>query len=150
MAVRSPVMRRVLIALNGCEGPKWLQCTAADTIFIGMVVEYEDADSVVYMPTTKAEVIAGISGCPSYHDSTAAFAAGVRIPVWLIGCGVEVWVTHDATGSVTVRHGDPITFSNTTEGFVELDSARDIDTIGTATRTYTCGAANTNIRIILN
>jgi len=147
---RATVLSSVLIATNGVEGPKWFK--AGDSlIYIGYAVEYEDADEVVVMPTTKTTVITGIAGCPSYVDNTAVFTVDDRVPVWMIGCGAEVWATHDGTGSVTCRFGDPITFSNTTAGLVELDSARDIDTIGTCTRynSITNGTAE-NIRILLN
>jgi len=151
---RACTLSSVLIAANGVEGPKWFKATAASTIYIGYVVEWEDADEVVYMPTTKATIITGVAGCPSYHDNTTAFAAGARVPVWMIGCGAEVWVTHDgATGNATLAmtFGSPITFSNTTEGLVELDDARDIDTIGTLTRyrLIATGVA-ANLRVILN
>jgi len=149
MASRATVLSSVLIATNGAEGPKWFKSTGTG-IFIGYLCEYEDADEVVVSPTSKAEVLAGIAGCPSYHDNTANFAANARVPVWLIGCGAEVWCTHDASGAVTVRHGDPITYSATTAGLVLLDTVRDIDTIGTATRYTYCDTANTNIRLLMN
>jgi len=148
---RATVLSSVLIATNGVEGPKWFQNTTAAILYIGYLCEYEDADQI--LPSEQSGlggILCGIAGCPSYHDNTAAFAAGARVPVWMIGCGAEVWVTHDATGSVTVLHGTPITWSNTTDGLVEIDAARDIETIGTSTRTVTCSAAATNIRIILN
>lgn len=149
---RAATLSSVLIALNGVTGPKFFQA-GDSSIYIGYVVEYEDADEVVVMPTSISTEILGVAGCPSYHDNTAVFAAGKRVPVWIRGSGVEVWVTHDGVagnGSITVKAGDVLTFSNTTAGLVEIDAARDIDSLGTCTRasTVTDGTAK-NIRMIL-
>lgn len=149
---RAATLNSVLIALNGCTGPKWFQA-GDSSIYPGYVVEYEDADEVVVMPTSISTEIMGVAGLPSYHDNTATFTAGKRVPVWFRGSGVEVWVTHDGTagnGTLTVKAGDVLTFSNTTAGLVEIDAARDIDSLGTCTRasTVTNGTAK-NIRCLL-
>jgi len=144
---RATVLASVLIALNGVTGPKWFQAGDSST-YPGYVVEYEDADEIVVAATNSANLL-GVAGLPSYHDSTTVFAAGKRVPVWLKGSGVEVWVTHDATGSITVEHGIPITRSDTTAGLVEVDAALDLITLGFCTRGVTTAGAAKNIRIIL-
>lgn len=129
---RACELRYVEIALNGLEGPDWFQA-GDSSIYPGYVVEYEDPDEVVVMPTTITTEIAGVAGCPSYHDNTAAFTAGVRVPVYMRGCGAIVYVTHDGVagnGSLAVKFGDVLTYSNSTAGLVEVDAAADIDTLG--------------------
>jgi len=150
---RACVLNSVLIADNGVAGPKWFQA-GDSSIYIGYLVEYEDADEVVVMPTTIATEVVGVAGCPSYHDTTAAFTETHRVPVWFRGCGAEVWVTHDGVagnGTLAVKFGDILTYSNSTAGLAEIDAAYDIDSLGICTRalTVTNGTA-VNIRCLLS
>ena len=146
---RACTLNNVLIADNGVAGPKWFQA-GDSSIYIGYLVEYEDADEVVVMPTTITTEVVGVAGCPSYHDTTAAFTETHRVPVWFRGCGAEVWVTHDANGSLTLKFGDVLTWSDSTAGLVELDAAFDMDSLGIAARgaSITSGTKQ-NIRCLL-
>ena len=148
---RATTLSSVLIAANGIEGPKWLQAGDSST-YVGYCVEYEDADEFVVAATNSANLL-GVAGCPSYHDNTAVFAAGARAPIWMKGCGAEVWVTHDGTagnGSVVVEMGIPLTRSNSTAGLVEIDAALDLISIGFCARTATVtGGTALNIRCLL-
>lgn len=149
---RATTLRYVEIALSGLQGPDWFQA-GDSSIYPGYVVEYEDADEVVVMPTTISTEIAGVAGCPSYHDSASAFTAGYRVPVYLRGCGATVWVTHDGVAgdsTLAVKFGDVLTYSNSTAGLVEIDAAYDIDSLGMCQRyaLVTDGTA-LNIRCLL-
>jgi len=148
---RASTLNHVLIAANGCEGPKWFQAGAAG-IYIGYLVMYDDADEVKVATTSAAKLI-GVAGCPSYQDSTDDFDAGTRVPVWIKGCGAEVWVTHDGTtgnSTLAVEVGDTLTFSNSTAGLVEVDAAYDIISIGWVTRSKTIATGvPANLRMIL-
>lgn len=113
---RATTLSSVKIALNGVEGPKWFKA-GDSSIYIGYVVHYEDADEVKVMPIDQLEA-AGIAGCPSYKDNTTVFAENDRVPVWLCGCGAEVWATHDAAASSEVHINAYVAFSLTTAGLV--------------------------------
>lgn len=149
---RACVLSSVKIALSGKEGPAWFQA-GDSSIYIGYNVMYDDADEVK-VAATNATASIGIAGCPSWHDNTAVFAAGVRMPVWLIGCGAEVWATHDGVagnGSLALQYGDLLCRSNSTAGLLEEDTDYDLTTLGRITRatTITDGTAK-NIRIQLS
>jgi len=113
---RATALSSVRIALNGVTGPKFFQA-GDSSIYPGYVVCKEDPDEVKIMPIDTLQA-AGVAGLTSYQDNTAVYAAGKRVPVWLCGCGVEVWVTHDAAASATVDIGHYIAFSLTTAGLV--------------------------------
>lgn len=149
---RACTLSSVKIALSGREGPMWFQA-GDSSIYIGYAVEFDDADEVK-VAATNATAPIGIAGCPSWHDNTAVFAAGVRMPVWMIGCGAEVWATHDGVagnGSLALQYGDPVARSNSTAGLLEEDANYDLTTLGRITRasTITNGTAK-NIRVLLS
>lgn len=148
---RASVLSSVLIALNGSTGPKWFQADATG-IYPGYLVMYADADEIK-VATTSAAKLVGVAGLPSYMDNTATFAAGKRVPVWMKGCGAEVWVTHDGTagnGTLAVEFGDVLTFSNTTAGLVEVDAALDLISIGWVTRASTiANGTASNLRMLM-
>ena len=113
-------LERVLVNDVGNTGPSWFQA-GGSSIYIGYVVEHDDADEVkcCVAGSKNTAGIVGIAGCPSYHDSTAAFTAGKRVPVWLLGCGAHVYVTHDANATYTLKKGDMLLNSSATAGLVD-------------------------------
>lgn len=93
------VLRRLVIALNGVDGPEYYQAGVA-TLKPGMVCMFDDADEVKLCTSTGQP--AGIIGCDADHDLATVYALGERIPVWAIGCGVDIYVRfldkdHDQT-----------------------------------------------------
>lgn len=82
-------LRRMVIALNGNSGPDYFQAGEAN-IKPGMVVMYDDSDEVKICTSTGYPI--GVVGCDADHDLGTAYSSGDRIPVWLLGCGVDIYV----------------------------------------------------------
>lgn len=117
----SATLYRVLVALNGCKGPKYFKCGVAATIYPGYVVTEDDADEIKVCGTTDKPF--GVAGLPAYHDKDTAFAVDVRVPVYQLGSGVELYVLHDAVASDAVIKGMKIQSSDTTAGKVIIQEA---------------------------
>lgn len=150
MANRAVALSSVRIALNGCTGPKWYHTNTADTIFCGYLVITSDYESVVVSDTTVNTPILGVAGLPSYKDNTLAYAANERTPVWIAGCKVEVWVTHDGHASEDWAQGAIVTQSDQTAGLCELDAAYDVSSIGRVARGFTVASGTKgNFRLLL-
>jgi hypothetical protein len=106
MAFPTALTSRVLIALNGVEGPEYYQ--AGDALMApGMVVTYDDADEVKICTSTAKPL--GIVGCDADHDLSTVYSLGERIPIWLIGSGVDIYVKcKDAGASHTIERNSII------------------------------------------
>jgi len=108
---------RCLVALNGCQGPKYFQAGAA-TIYPSYVVMEDDADEVKICSTTGKPI--GVSGCPAYQDLNTAFASGVRVPVYMLGSGVEIYVLHDGSSAEAVTKGMKLQTSSSDAGMIRI------------------------------
>ena len=96
-------LRRLIIALNGCEGPRYFQ--AGDGVMKpGHVVMKDDADEV--KRCTAAGLPIGIVGCDADHDLMTVYAIGERIPIWMIGSGVCLYVAMHDSATITAEWGD--------------------------------------------
>ena len=148
---RACAIDRVLIADNGKAGPKWFQADATG-IYAGYGVMYADPDEVK-VAATDATKLVGVADCPTWHDRTAEFEAGQRVPVWMIGSGVEVQMTHDGAignASLALEMGDLVARSDSTAGLVELEGEPAAITYGRVTRAVTItDTVAANVRILL-
>jgi len=80
----------IIIALNGSDGPKYFR--AGDSLMKpGMVCMQDAVQSEIKVCITTG-VPFGIVGCDSDHDLSTVYTVGERVPVWLLGSGVELWV----------------------------------------------------------
>lgn len=122
---------RCLIALNGSKGPKYFQ--AGDSLIKPsyMVME-DDADEVKICSTSGKPI--GVAGCPAYQDLNTVFTAGVRVPIYMLGSGIEVFVLHDGNTGESVKKGDKLQSSDNTAGNVLLQPSYTAKTT-----TYTLG-----------
>ena len=92
---------RVLLALNGVEGPDFFQAGDA-LIQPGFAVSRDDSDEVKICPTSGTRPL-GVAGATSYQDLNTVIAVGHRVAVWLCGSGVDVMLLHDDdTGATTL------------------------------------------------
>ena len=83
-------LRRMVIAKNGVEGPEYFQ--AGDALMKpGMVCTHDASQPEVKKCITTAKPF-GIVGCDADHDLGTVYAEGERIPVWVLGCGVDLYV----------------------------------------------------------
>ena len=83
------ILRRIIIALNGYEGPEYYQ--AGDSLCKpGMIVMEDDADEVKVCTTSGKPI--GVVGSDADHDLSTVYAAGERIPIYPLGCGVDIYV----------------------------------------------------------
>ena len=106
---------RCLIALNGCKGPKYFQ--AGDSLIKpSYVVMEDDADEVKICSTSGRPI--GVAGCPAYHDMNTVYTAGVRVPIYMLGTGVEIMVLHDGAAAASITKGEKVKRSGTTAGMV--------------------------------
>jgi len=117
---RACTLDRVLISDVGQSGPQWYQA-GDSSIYIGYVTEHTDADEVIICATGSKNTcgVCGIAGYPSWHERDSAFTEGTRLPVWMLGCGAIVMVTHDANATYTLKKGDYLLSSDKTAGLVE-------------------------------
>lgn len=83
-------LRRMVIAKNGVEGPEYFRAGDA-TLKPGMLCVHDAAQAEVKKCITTAAPF-GVIGCDADHDLSTAYAEGERIPVWVLGCGVDLYV----------------------------------------------------------
>lgn len=92
---------RVLLALNGVEGPDFFQAGDA-SIQPGFAVCRDTAAEVKICPVSGTRPL-GVAGATSYQDLNTVIAIGHRVAVWLCGSGVDVMLLHDDdTGATTL------------------------------------------------
>ena len=102
-------LRRLVIALNGYTGPEYFQCGAA--IAPGEICTYDDADEV--KPCEEDLIPFGVIGCDADHDLSTDYDAGERVPVYPLGCGVDIYVKLKDPTTIVVEMGDIIEVSDT-------------------------------------
>lgn len=112
---------RLLIALNGMEGPAYYQAGDGN-MKAGYLCMEDDADEVKIWDSTSGDPreIVGVVGAKADQDLNTAYSAGERIPVWLIGSGVELYILHDGNSAETIKKGLPIMASTSEDGKVRL------------------------------
>ena len=95
-------LRRIIIALNGYEGPEYYQ--AGDGVMKpGMIVMEDDADEVKVCTSTDKPL--GVVGCDADHDLMTVYAEGERIPIYPLGCGVDIYVACVDATTIDVNKG---------------------------------------------
>ena len=102
MANFSASLRRIVIALNGMDGPEYFQA-GDSSCKPGMIVMEDDADEVKVCTTTDLPI--GVVGCDADHDLNTVYTAGERIPIWMLGCGVDIFVRFQYATTITLAKG---------------------------------------------
>lgn len=129
MAIFPATLRRMVIALNGSDGPEYFQ--AGDALCKpGYVVMYDDADEVKICTSTGQPI--GIVGCDADHDLGTVYALGERMPVWILGCGVDIYVRCVDATTITVERGDLMDTADDTT-LVGHARVKDDETVSTTT-----------------
>ena len=118
MATFPTTLRRLVIALNGVDGPEYFQA-GDSSLKPGMVCMYDDEDEVIICTTTGQPI--GIVGCDADHDLSTVYTAGERIPVWMLGSGVDIYVMFVDATTITVERGD---FIDTADDTTDTGCAR--------------------------
>ena len=95
-------LRRLVIALNGMDGPEYFQAGSA-LMKPGMIVMEDDADEVIECTTTGIPI--GVVGCDADHDLMTVYALGERIPIWMLGCGIDIYIRTVDDAAATVLRG---------------------------------------------
>ena len=112
MAIFPATLRRLVIALNGMSGPEYFQA-GDSSCKPGMIVMEDDADEVKVCTSTGKPI--GVVGCDADHDLGTVYTAGERIPIWMLGCGVDIYILcSDATTITVVKGGIIDTADDTT------------------------------------
>ena len=93
---------RLIIALNGYTGPEYYQA-GDSSCKPGMIVMEDDADEVKVCTSTGQPI--GVVGCDADHDLGTVYAAGERIPVYPLGCGVDLYVLSGDNTTIDVNKG---------------------------------------------
>lgn len=104
-------LRRLVIAYNGVSGPEYFQAGDGN-MKPGMVVMEDDADEVKICSGTGIPI--GIVGCDADHDLSTVYTIGERIPIWLLGCGVDLYVLHEDHDTKTILRGSILESSDDT------------------------------------
>lgn len=102
MTFPADLTTRLVIALNGCTGPKYFQAGDAN-LYPGTVVMEDDQDEVCICTSTGHPI--GVVGCDADHDLNTAYSSGERVPVYMLGCGVELYVRASDADTITVVWG---------------------------------------------
>jgi len=124
-------LRRLVIALNGIQGPDYMQAGCA-TLKPGMIVMEDDADEVTICNSTGIPI--GVVGCDADHDLGTVYASGERVPIWRLGCGVDIYVLHEDHDTKTILHGSIIATSDdtTNNGKAKMKEAHIVHTTANA------------------
>lgn len=124
------VLRRLIIAYNGVEAPEYFQ--AGDALMKpGHVVMYDDADEVKICTSTGKPI--GIVGCDADHDLATVYSLGERIPIWVLGCGVDLYVMCVDATTITVERGS---IMDTADDTTDIGNARVKDAFIAITTTH--------------
>lgn len=118
MVFPSTLYSRAVIALNGHEGPEYFQA-GDSSMYPCTVVMYDDEDEVKVCTSTGQPI--GIVGCDADHDLGTVYAAGERIPIWMLGSGVDIYVKCKDATTITVERGD---FMDTADDTTLIGMAR--------------------------
>ena len=111
MIFPSTLYSRLVIALNGVDGPEYFQAGDA-LMYPGTVVTHDDADEVKICTSTSKPF--GIVGCDADHDLSTLYALGERIPIWVLGTGVDIYVLCEDHATITVEKHDIMETSDDT------------------------------------
>lgn len=134
---------RIIIAYNGCKGPEYFQ--AGDALMKpGMAVMHDDDDEVKICNSTDKPY--GIVGCDSDHDLSTVYALGSRIPIWKLGCGVDIYVLCEDHATITVEKHDIIETSDDTTNHGKGKVKEDF-IIASTTNYLTDAASERNLTI---
>jgi len=106
MAFPSTLYSGVVIALNGYDGPEYYQAGASTSLKPGMIVMEDDADEVKECTSTGIPI--GVVGCDADHDLGTAYSAGERVPIYPLGCGVDIYVKSGDDTTISIVKGDII------------------------------------------
>jgi len=98
-------LRRIILALNGYTGPEYFQA-GDSSLKPGYVAMYDDADEVKICTSTGKPI--GVVGCDADHDLGTVYAAGERVPIYPLGCGVDIYVACIDATTITVEVGSII------------------------------------------
>lgn len=134
MIFPSSLTSRLVIAKNGFEGPEYFQA-GDSSMKPGMVVMHDDADEVKVCTSTGAPF--GIVGCDADHDLNTAYTAGERIPIFPLGCGVDMYVMSLDPAAQTVVKGS---IMDTGDATTQAGTVRVKDTFIVATTTFNATA----------
>ncbi len=132
-------LRRLVISLNGVDGPEYFQA-GDSSCKPGHVVMFDDADEVKICTSTGQPI--GIVGCDADHDLSTAYTAGERIPVYMLGSGVDMYVMCVDATTITVERGD---FMDTADDTTDKGNARVKDDFVVVTTSGTLTARNGSI-----
>jgi len=133
---------RLVIAYNGVEGPEYFQ--AGDSLMKpGMVCTHDDADEV--MVCASDEYPFGIIGCDADHDLGTVYTIGERIPVWTLGCGVDLYVLCEDAATITVVKGSII---DTADDTTDNGSARVKDAFFATTSDSVANQTERNLTML--
>lgn len=83
-------LRRMVIAKNGVEGAEYFK--AGDALMKPGMVCTHDSDTAEVKKCITTTKPFGIVGCDADHDLGTVYAENERIPVWVLGCGVDLYV----------------------------------------------------------
>lgn len=137
-------LRRIVIALNGYDGPEYYQA-GDSSCKPGYVVMFDDNDEVKIC--TSAGQPIGIVGCDADHDLMTVYAAGERMPVYPLGCGVDIYVACVDATTIVVENGD---FMDTADDTTLIGHARVRDDVTVSTTTeYVHTLRNTLLYFLL-
>lgn len=141
MALPTTLYGGVIIALNGSSGPKYFR--AGGSLMKPAMVCTHDSDTAEVKICGTSDKPFGIIGCDADHDLSTVYTAGERIPVYLIGSGVEVWIMCGDAGNMSVTKGaimataDTATYVGMIKMYEHVAITTDVSTAQLAQRNIT-------------
>jgi len=118
MALLTALTSRFVVDSNNYS-PRYFQASAA--MKTGELVEYVSANTVAVCTTDDHAI--GVVGCDSDHDLSTDYAAGERVPIWMLGCGATVYVLCYDADQKTIEEGLFCCSSDATAGAGSLQDA---------------------------
>ncbi len=109
---------RCLVRKRKGVRPNWYQA-GDSSMYPSYLAQEDDADEVKICAASARPI--GIVGCPTYHDLNTAYTAGEKVPIWMRGCGVIIYVLHDDdTGATTLDRGTALVTDDANAGCVMI------------------------------
>lgn len=126
-------LEECLLALNGNIGPRWGAAEDSSIKPSYLVMQGTAIDQIKICATNGDPI--GVADCDDDHDLNTVYTAGVSVPYWELGSGVDIMVLFDdGTNNTTITRVEKLIRDSTNAGAVKkwayTDATEETDTMG--------------------